>query len=58
MYKRQVGGYPVGFWFAQQGSIAVFVVLILVYAIVLNRLDAKHHAEIDSLRKRGGKGAQ
>ena len=47
-----IGGYPLGFWFAQQGSIAVFVILILVYAIALNRLDAKHHAEIESLRRR------
>lgn len=46
-----LGGYPLGFWFAQQGSIIVFVVLILVYARMLNRLDAKHHTEIESLRK-------
>lgn len=39
-------GYPVGFWFAQQGSIAVFVVLILVYAFAMNRLDKKHHEEL------------
>jgi putative solute:sodium symporter small subunit len=45
-----LGGYPLGFWFAQQGSIVVFVLLILVYAIALNRLDTKHHAEIRDLR--------
>jgi len=48
----QIGGYPVGFWFAQQGSIVIFVLLILIYAMSLNGLDAKHHAEIESLRKR------
>ena len=37
-----LGGFPLGFWFAQQGSIYVFVVLILVYAFLLGRLDAKH----------------
>ncbi len=31
--------YPVGFWFAQQGSIYVFVVLIFVYVRLMNRLD-------------------
>lgn len=38
----RLGGFPLGFWFAQQGSIAVFVVLILVYAIAMNRLDRRH----------------
>jgi putative solute:sodium symporter small subunit len=32
-------GFPVGFWFAQQGSIYVFVVLIFVYVWLMNRLD-------------------
>ena len=47
-------GYPVGFWFAQQGSIIVFVLLILSYCIYMNRLDAKHHAELERLRGNGG----
>ena len=46
-----LGGYPVGFWFAQQGSIVVFVLLILVYAVLLNRLDAHHREEIKKLRE-------
>lgn len=49
--EYKLGGYPLGFWFAQQGSIIVFVVLILVYARMLNRLDTKHHAEVESLKK-------
>ncbi len=43
-------GIPLGFWFAQQGSIAVFVVLILIYALLLNRLDAEHHVELERIR--------
>ncbi len=35
----QIGGYKLGFWFAQQGSIYVFVVLIFVYAKKMARLD-------------------
>ena len=49
--QYQLGGFPLGFWFAQQGSIIVFVLLILVYAICLNRLDGKHHAEIDRFQR-------
>ena len=37
--KFKLGGVPLGFWFAQQGSIYVFVVLIAVYVLVMNRLD-------------------
>jgi putative solute:sodium symporter small subunit len=37
----QLGGYPLGFWFAQQGSIYIFLVLIFVYASSMNRLDKK-----------------
>jgi putative solute:sodium symporter small subunit len=43
-------GYPLGFWFAQQGSIIGFVLIILVYCTLMNWLDAKHHAELDHLR--------
>ena len=48
--EYSIGGYPLGFWFAQQGSIIVFVVLILVYCCLLNRLDRKHHEELERLR--------
>jgi len=34
-------GFPLGFWFAQQGSIYVFVVLIFVYVFLMNRLDRR-----------------
>jgi putative solute:sodium symporter small subunit len=38
-------GFPLGFWFAQQGSIYVFVVLIFVYVYLMNRLDREHQVE-------------
>lgn len=44
-----IGGFPLGFWFAQQGSIVVFLALILIYALLLNALDRKHHREIAQL---------
>jgi putative solute:sodium symporter small subunit len=34
--------YPLGFWFAQQGSIYVFVILIFVYVVAMNRLDRRY----------------
>lgn len=36
-----VGGYPLGFWFAQQGSMYVFVALIFIYAKLMGKLDEK-----------------
>jgi putative solute:sodium symporter small subunit len=45
----RLGGFPLGFWFAQQGSILVFVVLVLVYALSMSRLDRQHHAELQAL---------
>lgn len=39
----RIGGFKMGFWFAQQGSIYVFVILIFVYIQLMNRLDKKHN---------------
>lgn len=36
-----IGGYPLGFWFAQQGSIYTFIILIFFYAWRMNVLDRK-----------------
>lgn len=41
----RVHGFKLGFWFAQQGAIYVFVVIIFVYVILMNRLDRKSAAE-------------
>ncbi len=38
----QLGGYKLGFWFAQQGSIYTFLFLIFFYAARMNSLDRKH----------------
>ena len=38
----RLGGFPLGFWFAQQGSIYVFVVLIFFYVWRMNRLDREY----------------
>jgi putative solute:sodium symporter small subunit len=37
----KVGNAPFGFWMAQQGSIICFVLLLIAYNILMNRLDAK-----------------
>lgn len=38
----QIAGFKLGFWFAQQGSMYVFVVLIFVYVRLMNKLDKKY----------------
>tara|TARA_B100000963_G_scaffold242153_1_gene211970 strand:- start:951 stop:1208 length:258 start_codon:yes stop_codon:yes gene_type:complete len=36
-----IAGFPLGFWFAHQGSIYTFVILIFVYVYLMNKLDKK-----------------
>ena len=43
----QLGGFKLGFWFAQQGSIYVFVVLIFLYVWLMKRLDKRLSEEED-----------
>ncbi|MBI9041669.1 DUF4212 domain-containing protein [Lutibacter sp.] len=38
----KVAGFKLGFWFAQQGSMYVFVILIFVYVKLMNKLDKKY----------------
>lgn len=38
----RIGGFKLGFWFAQQGSIYVFVVLIFIYVKLMNKLDKEY----------------
>jgi len=52
LHGIRIGGFPLGFWFAQQGSVVIYVVLILVYALLLNRLDDRHRIELAQLRAR------
>jgi putative solute:sodium symporter small subunit len=35
----RIGGFGLGFWFAQQGSMYVFVIIIFMYVVLMNRLD-------------------
>ena len=43
----RLGGYKLGFWFAQQGSIYTFVAVIFWYSRQMNKLDKKYHFEDD-----------
>jgi putative solute:sodium symporter small subunit len=40
--KIHIGGFPLGFWFSQQGSIYVFVLLIFIYVWRMNKLDREY----------------
>ncbi len=42
-----IGGYPLGFWFAQQGSIYIFLALIFYYVIRMNKLDREFDVHED-----------
>ena len=37
-----IGGFPLGFWFANQGSMITFVILIWTYVYMMNKLDIKY----------------
>ncbi len=43
--RIHVAGFPLGFWFSQQGSIYVFIALIWVYARSMDRIDRDHGME-------------
>ena len=50
LFKEQldqfsIGGAPLGFWMAQQGSIICFVILLILYAYLMNKLDKEHGYE-------------
>ena len=47
MNTMSIGGYKLGFWFAQQGSIYTFVVLIFFYAWRMNKLDRQFNVHED-----------
>lgn len=42
--------YPLGFWFAHQGAIMVFVLVVLSYCILMNGLDRRHCEELEKIR--------
>ena len=43
----QIGGFKLGFWFSQQGSIISFVFIIVLYCFLMNMLDKKYDSEED-----------
>ncbi len=43
--KIKIRGFKLGFWFSQQGSIFVFVILIFVYVRLMNKLDKKYNVD-------------
>jgi putative solute:sodium symporter small subunit len=47
--EASFGGFPLGFWMAQQGSIFTFVVLIFVYARTMDRYDSELEATMQGL---------
>lgn len=52
----KMGGFKLGFWFAQQGSIYIFVLIIFVYVHLMNRLDKEFDVdEKDSTVEKGRK---
>ena len=53
-----IGGSPLGFWFAQQGAIVGFVLVILCYATLMARLDRRHRAELDAIARDDAGGAR
>ncbi len=42
-----IGGYKLGFWFAQQGSIIAFLLIIVFYTVMMNKLDRKYKLNED-----------
>ncbi len=40
-----IGGFPIGFWFANQGSEVTFVILIIIYVNLMNKLDKKYDVD-------------
>ena len=43
----QIGGFKLGFWFSQQGSIISFVFIIVLYCFLMNKLEKKYNSEED-----------
>ena len=47
LFKLPTTSFPLGFWFAHQGSIIAFVLLILIYCLLMNYLDSKYHSDLN-----------
>ncbi len=53
--KIRIGGFKLGFWFSQQGSIIVFVIIIFVYVRLMNKLDKQFRVREDQANKEAKK---
>ncbi len=53
--KIRIGGFKLGFWFSQQGSIIVFVIIIFVYVRFMNKLDRKFRVQENQANKEAKK---
>ena len=53
-FRLPFTGFPLGFWFAQQSAIVVFVVCILVYCLAMDYLDRRHHEDLQRLADKQG----
>jgi len=47
----KLGGFKLGFWFAQQGSIYFFVIIIFIYIYLMNKLDKKFYSDFQEKDK-------
>lgn len=45
--RFHLGGFPLGFWFAQQGSIYIFILLILTYCVWMGRVERRYRDHED-----------
>lgn len=52
------GGFKLGFWIAQQGSILVFVVLIFVYIYLMDKLDEKYDNAMSSTKQKNSEASE
>ncbi len=53
--KIRIGGFKLGFWFSQQGSIIVFVIIIFVYVRLMNKLDKQFRVRENQANKEAKK---
>lgn len=51
-------GFPLGFWFAQQGSIFIFLALIITYVVMMNSLDDEYPTEKSTQADHQGEGSK
>ena len=50
-----IGGFKLGFWFSQQGSIYFFVFIIFIYVYLMNKLDKKFYKDLNKIKDRDDK---